>query len=81
MGDGCFPGSQNRVMFVWMLVASITVGVVGTSNVPGVKMSQLEVWENSANPGVFGSEFADEYLHFERTDSPLCQMLGCWIIS
>ena len=27
-------------------------------------MSQLEVWENSANPGVFGSEFADEYLHF-----------------
>ena len=24
MGDGCFPGSQNRVMFVWMLVASIT---------------------------------------------------------
>ena len=64
MGDGCFPGSQNRVMFVWMLMASITVGVVGTSNVPGVKMSQLEVWENSANPGVFGSEFADEYLHF-----------------
>ena len=27
-------------------------------------MSQLEVWENSANPGVFGPEFADEYLHF-----------------
>ena len=63
MGDGCFPGSQNRMMVVWMLLASVT-GVVGTSNVPGVKMSQLEVWENSANPGVFGSEFADEYLHF-----------------
>ena len=65
MFDGCFPGSQNRVMFVWMLMASITVGVVGTSNVPGVKMSQLEVWENSANPGVFGLEFSDEYLHFQ----------------
>ena len=63
MGDGCFPGSQNRMMVVWMLLASIA-GVIGTSNVPGVKMSQLEVWENSANPGVFGSEFADEYLHF-----------------
>ena len=63
MGDGCFPSSQNRMMVVWMLVASIA-GVMGTSNVPGVKMSQLEVWENSANPGVFGSEFADEYLHF-----------------
>jgi len=48
VADGCFPGSQNRVMFVWMLVESMAVGragwsVVGTSNVPGVKVGQLEV--------------------------------------
>jgi hypothetical protein len=51
-------------MFVLMLMASVTMGVEGTSTVSEVKMSGLEVWEASALPGVFASEHADQYLHF-----------------
>jgi hypothetical protein len=51
-----------RIVIILALLGFIQE--VSSAPVPGVKTGALEVWENSALPGIFASAFSTQYLDF-----------------
>ena len=50
---------------MWMLVLLMLFSdVIAVGPTPGLKLTGLNVWENSGLPGVFAQAFANEYLFF-----------------
>ena len=58
----CSPSTHWLMLFgLFFLLISM---VSGTGPTPGLKLHGLDIWENSALPGIFSSVYAQEYLFF-----------------
>jgi len=59
------PSNVSKTSLIILITVQIlSLNVVEAGLVPGVKMTTIEVWENSQLEGVFAPTYSNEYLNF-----------------